>query len=46
MVINNVSIRNNNKVTIIQGYVLLEESFAQPFETLNARFIESPHHVI
>jgi len=39
MVINNDSIRNNNKVTIIQDYVVLEESFALPFERLNARFI-------
>jgi hypothetical protein len=28
MVVNNDSIRNNNKVTIIQDYVLLEETFA------------------
>jgi len=45
MVINNDSIRNNNKVTIIQDYVALEECFTLLFESLNARFIKNSNHV-
>ena len=43
MVINNDSIHNNNKVKVIQDYVLLEESFVLIFERLNARFIKTSH---
>jgi hypothetical protein len=45
-VINNNSIHNNNKVTIIQDYVVLEEFFALPFERLKARFSKNSSHVI
>jgi len=45
-VTNHDSIHNNNKVTTIEDYVLLKESFALTFEKLNTRFIKNSHHVI